>query len=212
MCLGCESREGHGYPSFPMAYANFVGQGLGASKGCRCDLLCSTASVCAIHMRFCLTMQHLHLSNPPSRFPLPQVQTSILYHRLHVSLDGIQLSTSNCTSSLSSRDTAVLSPCRCTAGLDLHRTSGDTLLPGTKACIQLDSVHVQLNPSSVAVINQSLLQLCSAPASDDLTEPPEAQHKVAHTKNCMCDYCIDMGLLLPMHGVYCVHQTPAACA
>lgn len=126
-------------------------------------------------------------SNRCSRFLVPQVQGSMLYHCLHVSLEAIQLSTSNPTSSLSSRETQVLSPCRCTARLDLHRTPGDALLPGTKALLQLDSAHVQLNPSSAATVNQSLLQLCTAPATgdeaagDDATAPSKGQHKVAHT-------------------------------
>ena len=119
---------------------------------------------------------------------LLQVQTSILYHRLYVSLDGIQLSTSNCTSSLSPQDTTVLSPCRCTAHLDLHRTPGDALLPGTKALVQLDNVHVHLKPSSVAIVSQSLLQLCTAPATDDSAAPPEAQYKVIHTRKCIFCY------------------------
>ena len=132
---------------------------------------------------------HEHAAPAPQQstqlISLLQVQTSILYHRLYLSLNGIQLSTSNSISSLSHRDTTVLSPCRCTAHLDLHRTPGDALLPGTKALIQLDSVHAQLKPSSVAIVNQCLLQLCTTPGTDDSAAPAEAQHKVVHTQECV---------------------------
>lgn len=82
-----------------------------------------------------------------------------------------------------------MSPCRCTVHLDLHRTPGDALLPGTKALVQLDSVHVQLNPSSVAIVNQSLLQLCTAADTDDATAPSEAQQKVIPSNTGICCYC-----------------------
>lgn len=81
-----------------------------------------------------------------------------------------------------------MSPCRCTAHLDLHRSPGDALLPGTKALVQLDNVHVQLNPSSVAIVNQSLLQLCTDASDPDASDPdaspapPEMQHKVIYTE------------------------------
>lgn len=154
------------------------------------------SAFCTIHLLQTMFALHFFLHDPSAPAPqqsmqlisLLQVQTSMLYHRLHVSLDGIQLSTSNCTSSLSPQDTTVLSPCRCTAHLDLHRTPGDALLPGTKALVQLDSVHVQLKPSSLAIVNQSLQQLCTAPATDDSAAPPEAQRKVVHTQKCLCCY------------------------
>ena len=162
----------------------------GSRAGCQCVPVCVAASLCTIHVLQTIlafhSFWHAHSAPAPQQsiqlVSLLQVRTSILYHSLRVSLDGIQLSTSSCTSSLSPRDTTVLSPCRCTAHLHLHRTPGDTLLPGTKAVVQLDSVQVQLKPGSVATINQSLLQLCTAPATNDLAAPPEAQHEVVHTK------------------------------
>lgn len=157
-------------------------------------MLCGTgiAVVCTIQLLQVYRSRHLLLGRQPSHLQLPtqhcipllQVQSRILYHRLHVSLDAIQLSTSPCQGSLSPRETAVLSPGRCSARLDLHRAPGDALLPGAKALLQLDCVHVQLNPSSTAIVNQSLLQLLTAPATaegaiqDGATTLSEGQQKV----------------------------------
>lgn len=86
-----------------------------------------------------------------------QVQVKILYQRLCIKLDAVQLSTGSSSSSLSPQGTNVLSPCRCTAFLDLHRASGDAVLPQVKALVKLDRVQVQLTPDSMAVLQQSLL-------------------------------------------------------
>ncbi|DBA81627.1 TPA: hypothetical protein ACH3X1_007382 [Trebouxia sp. C0004] len=94
---------------------------------------------------------------------LTQVQTKVLYQRLCITLDAVQLSTSTRSSSLSSAGTTVLSPCRCIAYLDLHRASGDALLPQLKALVELDRVQVHLTPASMATLQCSLLQ-SSGPA------------------------------------------------
>ncbi|KAL0051145.1 hypothetical protein WJX82_002690 [Trebouxia sp. C0006] len=94
---------------------------------------------------------------------LTQVQTKVLYQRLCVTLDAVQLSTGNRLSDLSPAGTTVLSPCRCTAYLDLHRASGDALLPQLKALVELDRVQVHLTPASMATLQSSLLQ-SSGPA------------------------------------------------
>jgi len=91
------------------------------------------------------------------------VQTKVLYQRLCITLDAVQLSTGNRSSSLSSSGTTVLSPCRCTAYLDLHRAQGDALLPQLKALVELDRVQVHLTPASMAALQSSLLQ-SSGPA------------------------------------------------
>ena len=86
----------------------------------------------------------------------------------------MQLSISNSASSLDSKGMNVLSLCRCTAHLDLLRVSGDALLPGMKALMEFDRVHVQLNPVSTSVLKQSLQQLGSA-VEDKQTAQPEQQ-------------------------------------
>lgn len=102
-----------------------------------------------------------------------QVQTKVLYQRLRVSIEALQLSTGSSSSSLSAKRTAVLNPCQCTAHLDLHRASGDALLPQLKALVELDRVQVYLTPASMAHLKQSLLQ------SDDEAnaEQSEPEHK-----------------------------------
>jgi len=86
------------------------------------------------------------------------VQTKVLYQRLCITLAAVQLSTGNRLSNLSPAGTTVLSPCRCTAHLDLHRASGDALLPQLKALVELDRVQVHLTPASMAALQCSLLQ------------------------------------------------------
>ena len=83
-----------------------------------------------------------------------QVQTQVLYQRLRVTLAAVQLSTGSSASSLPVHGTCVLSPCQCTAYLDLHRASGDAVLPQLKALVELDRVKVQLVPFSLAVLEQ----------------------------------------------------------
>ncbi|KAA6426735.1 MAG: vacuolar sorting-associated 13F-like [Trebouxia sp. A1-2] len=94
---------------------------------------------------------------------LMQVQTKVLYQRLCITLDAVRLSTANRSSSLSSSGTTVLSPCRCTAYLDLHRAPGDALLPQLKALVELDGVQVHLTQAFMATLQSSLLQ-SSGPA------------------------------------------------
>lgn len=106
-------------------------------------------------------------------------------------------------------------PCRCTAHLDLHRTPGDALLPGTKALVQLDSVQVQLNPSSVAIVNQSLLQLCTAADPDDSAVSPEGQHQVIHTEPMHLLVLLLLGGTLTLDGTASNtrnHQHSCSCA
>ena len=105
-----------------------------------------------------------------------QVQVKILYQRLCIKLDAVQLSTGGSSSSLSLPGPSVLSPCRCTAFLDLHRASGDAVLPQLKALVKLDRVQVQLTPDSVAVLQQSLLH--EAGQADAQQAPCEAQQMV----------------------------------
>jgi hypothetical protein len=83
-----------------------------------------------------------------------------------MTLDAVQLNTGNRSSSLSPAGTTVLSPCCCTAYLDLHRVSGDALLPQLKALVELDRVQVHLTPASMATLQFSLLQ-SSGPADDE---------------------------------------------
>lgn len=105
-----------------------------------------------------------------------QVQTKVMYRRLQITLDGVQLSTCSNYSSLSPQGTTVLSPCCCTAHLDMLCTSGDVLLPQLKALVELDHVHLQLTPSSVAILNQSLLQ--SSASANAERQSAEAEQKV----------------------------------
>lgn len=105
-----------------------------------------------------------------------QVQVKILYQRLCIKLDAVQLSTGSSSSTLSSQGTSVLSPCRCTAFLDLHRASGDAVLPQVKALVKLDRVQVQLTPDSMAVLQQSLVH--TGGQADPQQVPDEAQQTV----------------------------------
>ena len=114
-----------------------------------------------------------------------QVQTSVLYHRIRVTLDSVQLSMGNSASSLTPDSAMILRPCRCIAHLDLHRASGDALLPSTKALVELDRVLVQLNPHSVSAMNHFLLQTESA-ADDEVALPHEAQQKVQPSPKQIC--------------------------
>lgn len=93
---------------------------------------------------------------------LLQVQTVVLYQRIQLGVSDMQLHIAAGQTPLQ-RDHAaghshvgspVLSPCQCTAFVDMHRISGDAYLPGSKALVNLDELHVQLNPEAVSILGK----------------------------------------------------------
>ena len=95
-----------------------------------------------------------------------QIQSHVLYQRFQVSFASIQMHITAGQTFLqasSSRGrsrggTPVLSPCHCTAYLDMHRVSGDAQLPDTKALVNLDAVDVQLTPEAITILGDALHQ------------------------------------------------------
>ena len=90
-----------------------------------------------------------------------------MYQRMQITLSGVQLGTGSSLSSLAPEGAPVLFPCSCTAHVDLHRASGDALLPQAKALLEIDHIRVQLNSKSAAVLHQSLMQSSTEDGQDD---------------------------------------------
>ena len=95
-----------------------------------------------------------------------QIQSQVLYQRFQVSFASIQMHITAGQTFLQASSswggsrggTPVLSPCQCTAYLDMHRVSGDAQLPDTKALINLDAVDVQLTPEAITILGDALHQ------------------------------------------------------
>ena len=92
-----------------------------------------------------------------------QVESQVLYHRYQISIASIQMHIAACETPLQNqggqhKGNPILSPCQCTAYLDMHRVSGDAQLPNMKALVNLDNIDVQLNPEAVDVLGGVLDQ------------------------------------------------------
>ena len=113
-----------------------------------------------------------------------QVESQVLYQRFQISIASIQMHIAACETPLQSlpiqggqyRGTHVLSPCQCTAYLDMHRISDDAQLPNMKALVNLDGIDVQLNPEAVDILG-GVLDQQSTPNSPQREHPsiPTAQ-------------------------------------